>query len=234
MRYNIVSTGSKGNAVVIEDRLLIDCGVPFARLKPYYRGLQLVLLTHIHGDHFNERTISKLADERPTLRFGCCDWLVEKLVLCGVSKGNIDVYGFGHYFTYRIYSLEQASDCSALMARDMTVEPFPLYHNVPNCGYKVHFSHGKLLYATDTCKIDTDAPDYDIYMLETNYGNDEIQERISDKESRGEQYIYEYDVLENHLSERAAFEFYMKNAGQKSKLVRLHMHEQKEQDAIGE
>ena len=30
--YNIIATGSKGNAVVIEHEILIDCGVPFKAL----------------------------------------------------------------------------------------------------------------------------------------------------------------------------------------------------------
>lgn len=53
MTYNIISTGSKGNAVVINGRILIDCGVPFKALEPVKKDLRLVLLTHIHSDHFN-------------------------------------------------------------------------------------------------------------------------------------------------------------------------------------
>ena len=30
--YNIISTGSQGNAVVIEHKILIDCGVSFLSL----------------------------------------------------------------------------------------------------------------------------------------------------------------------------------------------------------
>ena len=72
MKYNIISTGSIGNAVVINNNILIDCGVSFAKLKDFYKSFQLVLLTHIHTDHFNKTKIKKLAEERPTLRFGCC------------------------------------------------------------------------------------------------------------------------------------------------------------------
>ena len=51
--YNIISTGSQGNAVVIEHKILIDCGVSFKALAAEYRTLKLVLLTHIHSDHFH-------------------------------------------------------------------------------------------------------------------------------------------------------------------------------------
>ena len=39
---------------------------PFKKLNEYYKQLKIVLLTHIHQDHFNKKTISKLAIERPT------------------------------------------------------------------------------------------------------------------------------------------------------------------------
>ena len=85
MNYNIISTGSQGNAIVLNNIILLDCGVPFRDLKDVYKGLKIVLLTHIHGDHFNKTTIRKLAAERPTLRFACCSWLVSELLQCGVS-----------------------------------------------------------------------------------------------------------------------------------------------------
>ena len=70
--YNIISTGSQGNAVVIEHKILIDCGVSFKALAAEYRTLKLVLLTHIHSDHFHPSTLRLLASNRPTLRFACC------------------------------------------------------------------------------------------------------------------------------------------------------------------
>ena len=30
-------TGSKGNAIVIEENILIDCGISFKKLKDYYK-----------------------------------------------------------------------------------------------------------------------------------------------------------------------------------------------------
>ena len=48
--YNIIATGSKGNAVVIDQKILIDCGVSFKALSKVYRALKLVLLTHIHRE----------------------------------------------------------------------------------------------------------------------------------------------------------------------------------------
>ena len=54
VKYNIISTGSDGNATILEDFVLVDCGVPYKALEPYVPKLKLVLLTHIHSDHFQK------------------------------------------------------------------------------------------------------------------------------------------------------------------------------------
>ena len=41
--YNIIATGSKGNAVVIEHEILIDCGVPFKALAAEWKTLKLLI-----------------------------------------------------------------------------------------------------------------------------------------------------------------------------------------------
>lgn len=210
--FNIISTGSKGNAVVIQKHILIDCGVPFKLIQPYYKDLKLVLLTHIHSDHFNKTAIKKLATERPTLRFACCRWLVGPLVQCGVSSSNIDVLEFDKCYGYGI--------CNVI--------PVPLNHNVPNCGYKIHFRNGKLFYATDTNDLNgIIARNYDLYMVEANYEDEIIQEKIRQKKAAGE-YAYEYQVLKNHLSKQKADDFIYSNCGPNSEYVYMHCHEDKE------
>ena len=34
-KVKVISTGSKGNAVLLNDEILIDCGVPFRELEPW-------------------------------------------------------------------------------------------------------------------------------------------------------------------------------------------------------
>lgn len=208
MEYNIIATGSDGNAVLIESSILIDCGVPFKTLKPYISQLKLVLLTHIHGDHFNKATIRRLAQERPALRWGCGSWLVADLRECGVNPKNIDVLEHETEYKYSIAS----------------VIPVRLTHNAPNQGYKLVFPHGKVFYATDTNDLyGITAKDYDLYLIEANYTDEEIQERIAEKEERGE-FAYERNVLENHLSKAKCDEFLTQNKGENSECVYLHAH----------
>lgn len=209
MEYVIISTGSKGNAVILNGEILIDCGVPYKSIKPYVKDLKLVLLTHIHSDHFKPETIRKLASERPTLRFGCGKWLAQSLIACGVQKWRIDVYPPNIRNRY---------------TKDFEIAMIPLIHNVPNCGYKLYINGEKIFYATDCNNLDgIDAPNYDLYMVEANYEDEEIQERIAEKEANGE-YVYEYQVLHNHLSKQKADDFIIRNQGESSRFVYLHGH----------
>ena len=209
MKYNIISTGSIGNAVVINNNILIDCGVSFAKLKDFYKSFQLVLLTHIHTDHFNKTTIKKLAEERPTLRFGCCEWLVDDLIKCGVNKKKIDVYEIGKKYNYN---------------NNMSISPVLLYHNVPQCGYRVFIGNEKLIYCTDTNSVEgISAKNYNYYLIEANYKEEEIKERIKAKEVLG-QYCYEKDVILNHLSKEKCDKFLYDNMGNNSKYEYMHIH----------
>lgn len=214
MKYDIVASGSNGNAVVIEDSILIDCGVSYKSLKMFMPKLKLVLLTHVHADHFRKSTIRRLAQERPSLRWGCCSWLAEELLALGVSPFKIDIYEEGKLFWYS----------------DVKVECFGLKHSVPNCGYKLYIADEKLLHATDTSEINTQARDFDLYLIEANYEEQELQKRIEQKTIAGEDFIYEYNVLKDHLSFDAALGFLAENAGAKSEYVLMHQHKRTLED----
>lgn len=210
MNYKVISTGSEGNAVVLNGYMLIDCGVSLRSLSAVKKALKIVLLTHIHSDHFNRTTVRRLAAERPTLRFACCEWLLNELLLCGVRMQNIDLLSVGNLYSYGSFRLS----------------PIKLYHDVPNCGWRVFIGGEKAVYITDTSTVrGITAKDYDLYMVEANYSEDEIRERIRTKEATG-QYIYEYRVLRTHLSKEECDEWLLENMGVNSEYVYLHQHKE--------
>ena len=210
MDYTIISTGSKGNCVIIGSKVMVDCGVSYKAIKPYVKGLQLVLLTHQHSDHIRPSTIRKLQEERPALRFGCGEWLLPSVLACGVSKRKIDVY---------------IPNLKTRYTDDLQLIMTPTKHNVTNCCYRISLNGEKIFYATDCNNLDgIDAKEYDLYMIEANYEDTEIQDRIAEKEANG-QYVYEYQVLNNHLSKQKADKFIGENAGINSRFVYLHGHE---------
>ena len=210
MSCDVISTGSKGNAVVVGGVILIDAGVPFKKLEPYVKDLCMVFLTHRHGDHFNPATVRRLHKERPALRFGCCEWMVEPLIVAGVPAARIDVYTLGLEYSYGMAS----------------VEAFPLYHDVENCGYKLNQGGKRILYATDTGTMDhVEAKAFDLYMIEANHTEAELSERIRRKTEAGE-FVYENRVQGTHLSREAADLWLAMNAGPNSEVVYLHGHEE--------
>ena len=212
--YRIIATGSQGNAVIVDDCILIDCGVPFKSIKPYVRDLRLVLLTHIHGDHFKASTIKALAAQRPTLRFAACRWLVKPLVDCGVSPYQIDVCEIGKAYYY-----------GGVIER---IEPVMLSHDVPNAGWKIELSKVRVFYATDTCNLNgIFAPGYDLYLVEANFETADIKQRMADKKEQGE-FVYERRVLEQHLSKENADDWIYKNIRSNGVYVYLHGHVDRE------
>lgn len=211
MNYNIISSCSKGNATVIRDIILIDCGVSFKQLIKVYKNLKIVLLTHIHRDHFNKSTIKKLAEERPTLRFACCKWLFEELIKCGVDKRNIDVLEIGKKYDYKLFKIVSIK----------------LYHDVPQCGYRIFFNDYKVIYATDTRTLDgISAKNYDLYLIEANYTKEDMEERIKIKQEQYK-YAYEFRAKENHLSKEETDKFLIENMGENSRYVYMHQHIEK-------
>lgn len=211
MNFKIINSGSDGNGLILEDTILVDCGVSFKKLNDYYKQLKIVLLTHVHGDHFNKKTISKLAIERPTLRFGCCEWLVEDLIECGVNKKNIDIFEIGKIYDYKGFK----------------VIPIKLYHDVPQCGYKLKLGKNKLIYATDTNSLEhITAKNYDYYFIEGNYENEE------ELHNRAVSGFYENRVKDTHLSKVKATEWLMKNMGDNSKYIFMHEHKERNKNEV--
>jgi phosphoribosyl 1,2-cyclic phosphodiesterase len=209
MKYEIIGTGSKGNAVIINNYIMIDSGVAYARLKEHVDNLKLVLLTHQHQDHFKKSTISALSSDRPTLRFACGEWIAKSLVDCGVRKTNIDILQDGRLYNFGA----------------VKIEPIRLFHDVKNFGYKLYIGDEKMIYATDTSSLDgVVAKDFDLYMIEANHTEKEIESRIVEKLRAGE-YSYEQKARDNHLSKEQADNFIYENIGEKGVYIYLHTHD---------
>lgn len=218
MTFDVIATGSKGNAVVINGSILIDCGVPFKALEEVKKDLKLVLLTHAHGDHFKPRTVRALHKERPTIRWGCCEWMVGPLLEAGVDKRVIDVI---------------QPDCPGQTTRALcynnfaVVSPVTLIHDVPNCGWRICLGKKTIFYATDTATLDgVEAQGYDLYLIEANHTQEELEARAQAKLEAGE-FAYEYRAAANHLSQEQALDWLGKNMGPNSRYVFLHRHQEK-------
>lgn len=203
--FNVISTGSKGNAVIYHDTILIDCGVTYALIEPFLKGLSIVLLTHKHKDHININTLKKMQFNKPSLRIGCPPHMIP--VFDGYGLRNIDIYNnIGQVYDYEVFKLS-------------TIK---LYHDVENVGYRIFKGNHKLIHCTDTAHLEgITAKNYDLYAIEHNYDEETIDDLIKRKNENG-QFSYETGAINTHLSEQQAREFIFKNMNENSKTLRLH------------
>lgn len=212
MHYKIIKTGSGGNCVLLGGFIAVDMGVSYKQIQPYEKGIKIVLLTHIHIDHFNKSTIRKLHSKRPSVRFACCEWLFQDLLDVGVDRRVIDVLVPGEINHY-------------LIGGGLDVRAERLWHNVPNCGYHLEYGGEKVFYATDTGTLDgVEAKDYDLYMVEANHTVKDIEDRLNAKEFDGV-FSYERNAAQNHLSQEQAEDWIYKNIGANGKYIFLHQHQ---------
>ncbi|WP_353124080.1 MBL fold metallo-hydrolase [Dysgonomonas capnocytophagoides] len=201
--HNILSTGSKGNAIIYFNSILVDVGISFSRIEPYLKDIQIVLLTHQHSDHFKLNVIKRIQEERPSIRFGCGAFLADKLQ--GIR--NLDIYESGKMYNYGSFK----------------ISPVILYHDVPNFGYRIFKDGKKLIHATDTYTLEgISAKDYDIYALECNYDEERVYDIIREKQYRGE-YAHQKGSINSHLSKQQAQKFILSNTSRQDiQFLMLH------------
>lgn len=220
MTCDVISTGSVGNAVLLNGKYLFDCGVSYEKLKPYVKKLAVVFLTHVHADHFKIQTIRRLHRERPLVKFVCGrNLLVPLCTWCGVEPGSVVMAVPGEPVTL-FYGPES-----------LRIQSFDLIHNVENIGYAVEVAGGdgagKALYATDTQYIPVCAPGFDLYMVECNYHAGDLERRRERKRKEGK-FLYEDTVEVSHMSYETVSAWLRQNAGPDSRVVFLHQHVEKE------
>lgn len=46
MRFDIISSSSKGNAIIVEDILLLDCGVSYMKIKEKLKKIKIIFISH--------------------------------------------------------------------------------------------------------------------------------------------------------------------------------------------
>lgn len=199
---HILGTGSTGNAIIYHNAILVDCGVPYSLIKPHVKNLQIILLTHSHGDHINLKTLHKIISERPTLRIGCGQWMENYVA----GFKNVDYFEIGKLYDYGQFK----------------ISPIQLYHDVKNCGYRIFKGDHKLIHATDTAHVEgITAKDYDLFCIESNYNEDTVFETIARIERNGG-FAHQRGSIQTHLSEQQCNEFFYSNKKESSELIRLH------------
>lgn len=218
MIYNIISTGSKGNAIIYHNKIMVDCGLPLKKLEPYLKDIKVILLTHMHKDHFNITTIRKISVLYPDIKFYCLYEIKEYLLNIGINSMMINVVSKFSSYGYQFMIDDVEYSISTVM----------LYHDVPNVGYRIITKKQgekpyKIFHATDTVTLDgIEAKGYDLYAIEFNHDEKQIEIDIAEKLEKGV-FCYEIGAKESHLSFQKAHKFYDENRKESSELIKLHM-----------
>lgn len=200
--YQIIKSGSKGNCVIYHNSIVVDIGIPFALIKKHLETIKIVLLTHEHRDHLNIQTLKRMQQEKPKIRIGCCFYLKEKLN----GLRNVDVFHFGNIYNYNLFK----------------VMPGKLYHDVPNCFYRIFKNNTKIFHATDTAHLKgITAKNYDLYAIEHNYCEERAVEIIEAARKAGK-YTHVMGSIKSHLSEQQSHRWLMDNMSKNSQIIRLH------------
>lgn len=206
--YKILASSSSGNCLILDNKIAVDCGIPYKTIKPYEHSIQVVLFSHVsHKDHYKKETLQKLQFNRPGLRIGCSEHDAEILKSDGFF--NIDVLNIGQLYDYGFFKIVL----------------FQVYHDVPTVGYRINIANNSIFFATDTVTLDgITAKDYDYYFIECNFDEDTVLDKIYEKREQGK-FVHNIGSLNSHLSMQQAQSFVLKNVseGHKYEFVPLHI-----------
>lgn len=212
----IVSTGSHGNMNVIDDVIVIDCGVKRKLFESEAPLVEHVLISHCHSDHLSGPVMKWIAKTRP----------------------DIITHGV-HLNTESWMKLEKiAPDVAKLFAPDLTphsemviktsrgdyhVETFPLVHDVENQGFILTSPSGEtLVHATDTMTMRY-CPDrlFDYLLVEGNWDEDVLVDNLTgddDSVTRASRNL-------RHLSTQMCRSFMRSHSHPGSVMIQLHESE---------
>ena len=189
----ILSSGSQGNAILFNNSILLDTGISFKKLLPF--NIKAVLLTHVHGDHFNRLTIRSIHINDDTINFMCGDFLKDELLAMGVSEKNIKIIELGK--KYKVGGV--------------IFSPIFLHHDVPNFGYRLAKNGYKHIHATDMFSMGgITAKNYDSATLEANHCIDSAKKIIEQKKIDRE-FCHMQRAIKTHLSVQNSVKFIQEN-----------------------
>ena len=197
--YKVIATGSKGNAVRIEN-VLIDAGVPYAKLKDELRKVDTLFYSHFHGDHFKLSTLISIKKMYPHITVIANYEVAYKFPVTIISNENIPIK----------------------LKKGVEIIPFKAIHDVACQGLVMMFHETRVIFCTDTASMEN-APDgkFDYCFLESNHDADKVKMLMGKKNKYG------YDVFQEaqrHLSTQACKNFYyMRRRDKESPLIELHM-----------
>ena len=172
MKFNVISSGSKGNATLVQTKgvnILIDIGISLTSLNDglFSRGLGLndltcIFISHKHVDHIKSLN-SLIKKDSQKRRSGQRDLFIDKLF---VPSNIPDVRVSEDQYLHKYKSIK--------ITNDVIVTPLPLSHDVSETfGFLIEDGVEKLVYITDTGYVKDEVldliKDATYYIFESNH-----------------------------------------------------------------
>lgn len=183
--YEVIASGSKGNAVRIND-VLVDCGIPYNKLKEHLYDVRYLLITHIHSDHVRKGTLNQIKKQFP----------------------NITI--IGNYQVHEVFGVDLIINAGyELEIEDYIFNAFECEHDVVTYGYYWETEDEEtVFYCTDTSNLENVGKEleFDYIFLESNHDFYKLEATREQDFKNG---YHPYFSGKRHLSTQQAKEFYL-------------------------
>jgi phosphoribosyl 1,2-cyclic phosphodiesterase len=178
--------------------VLIDCGVPFAKIKEHLYDVKYLLLTHVHSDHIRPSTLDAIKK------------LFPKIII------------IGNHEVHQLYEVNIIANAGfPVVTDDYTFTPFLCPHDVLTYGFTWEVEGQSIIYATDTTTLEN-APNlkYDYFFIESNHCEKKVEAILENPNRYG---YNAYAGAKRHLSTQQARTFYFTHRrSRESQLIELH------------
>lgn len=176
---------------------MIDCGIPFGKMKEDLYKVDTLLLTHSHSDHIKRPTLEHIRKEFPGI----------------TVYANADVA-----YTYDIDVV--VGTAPVKLRKRRVIIPFDGVHDVPVTGYIIQMKGLNILYMTDTARVNPPDMPLDYIFLESNFDERKLRQESKKYKRNG----YDpYLSVTRHLSTQKCKEFYYTHRrNDDSILIELH------------
>lgn len=205
MQLHIINSNSEGNCYLFTDNenntLIVECGVKFEKIKQAmnfdFSKVVGCLVTHEHGDHCK--------GVRDAVKFG-----LNIYATTGTIKG----------FKFESYRLHPIKKNIKFNVGPFDVIAFDVHHDtIEPCGFLIrHEEMGTTLFLTDTIYCDYKFPGLTNILIEANYSQDIIDEKL--RENR----FLRNRVIQSHMSVETAIKTLKANDLSKvNNIVLIHL-----------
>ena len=205
MNLKVISTGSKGNAYILENEseaLLIECGVRFSNIKEAlnfnFEKVVGCILTHEHGDH------SKAINE-----------VMSAGIAVFSSEGTHEALGTTMHHRACMYKKHQT-----FVLGNFKIMPFDVKHDAADpCGFLIHHPEtGNVLFMTDLMYSKYTFKNLHNIIIEANYDTEIARKKLSEME------FLRNRIIKSHMSLDTCKEFLKQNdLTQVNNIVLIHL-----------